>query len=829
MAPKTRRARATLLAALTVSMLVGAACDRGTLRITEPLAGQLSSAGPVQWSVRQWGAPAVDRGVRFLSRSETLTLVHPDGSTQPVDATFDSTGLAAGSLDLSVPGVYRLIAHVEDRFLGLRLSHRHDVEFEVVDLDRPATCEILNDVECLLPYPSSRFLVEDTTTATGFRLDLPAGGGPELNGPSLVVDALDSHDGFSPGVHPLVHIPGGVDIEASGASRLIPPVCCSGGPPYRGVRTHDDRSRQSDSPTLILDAETGERILHWVENDARAESSPRQALIFRPAQTLLAGRRYIVALRHLVGPDGSAVQPEPAFRALRDRLPSTIPALEQRRPAAERLFATLETHGVGREDLLIAFDFVVRSETQLTRTALSLRDQTFDWLDARDPTAGPGFSVESVEDRVCAPDQTVRRVVRGTFESPLFLEAFPDISNAGRIVLDPVSGLPVRNGTMQARFVITLPCVLLQGDGTEVGTLYSGHGAFNGLEAFADLNEEADTRLSLFNGTGRWQYITGTTAWLGWTDQEPAWLAVQIIGLGDSRLHDFQAWVDRSLQGQVNALLLSRMMKRGLFNVDPAFQLDLDADGILEGAFPGPEADHHYWGISLGGTFGLLQAALSPDTSKFVLAEGQINFAFQMQRWSQFPLFEALLQNIGLGEPLDQLVAIALVHELWVQVDPAGYVRNVLADRLPGSGEPPDVLAQVAWLDHQVNNHGSAMAARSMGLPNLFGSIQRGLVDIPDLPEGETASSALQIWGTGLDIQDPQQAPFIPPLANQIVPEDVCDPHFSRFRTAASWEQIVRFLRPGGVIENVCDGLCDAETPFEIRNGDTEPCDPLSP
>ncbi len=45
--------------------------------------------------------------------------------------------------------------------------------------------DILNDEECLLPYPSTRFLVP-ADTPTGLRLELPQIGLPAVNGPLTV-------------------------------------------------------------------------------------------------------------------------------------------------------------------------------------------------------------------------------------------------------------------------------------------------------------------------------------------------------------------------------------------------------------------------------------------------------------------------------------------------------------------------------------------------------------------------------------------------------------------------------------------------------------------
>ena len=45
--------------------------------------------------------------------------------------------------------------------------------------------------------------------------------------------------------------------------------------------------------------------------------------------------------------------------ALRDRRPTTIPGVEERRHHFEKLFKKLRRAKVGRQDLVLAFDFVV--------------------------------------------------------------------------------------------------------------------------------------------------------------------------------------------------------------------------------------------------------------------------------------------------------------------------------------------------------------------------------------------------------------------------------------------------------------------------------------
>src|SRR4029450_819976 len=90
--------------------------------------------------------------------------------------------------------------------------------------DNPNVCEILNNAECLLPYPSSRFEVPDPTTASGVRLSLPAYGFPTLVGPAVSPAPYNQLDGWSPTPQITMHFPGGVDLVQSNAARLIPPA-----------------------------------------------------------------------------------------------------------------------------------------------------------------------------------------------------------------------------------------------------------------------------------------------------------------------------------------------------------------------------------------------------------------------------------------------------------------------------------------------------------------------------------------------------------------------------------------------------------------------------
>jgi hypothetical protein len=228
------------------------------------------------------------------------------------------------------------------------------IAFETVALESPASCELLNDVECLLPYPSARFEVPDPTTPTGVRLAIPALGFPAVIGAATSPAPYNQLDGWSPTAQITMHFPGGVDLGLSDAPVQQPPgppVV----PPYEGIRMPDGRSLESDSPTVLLDADTGERVFHWVELDARASANPaRQALFLRAGKVLRAGGHYVVAVRGLRHADGSLVEPEPAFAALRDARPTTIEPLRRREAFEANVFAPLAAAGIARESLQLA-------------------------------------------------------------------------------------------------------------------------------------------------------------------------------------------------------------------------------------------------------------------------------------------------------------------------------------------------------------------------------------------------------------------------------------------------------------------------------------------
>ena len=78
-----------------------------------------------------------------------------------------------------------------------------------------------------------------------------------------------------------------------------------------------DASLAADSPTVILDMQTGERVAHFAEFDVRFDDPEQVLMYLRPAARLDEDRRYAVAIRDLHYDDGSDVAASEVFAALR--------------------------------------------------------------------------------------------------------------------------------------------------------------------------------------------------------------------------------------------------------------------------------------------------------------------------------------------------------------------------------------------------------------------------------------------------------------------------------------------------------------------------------
>jgi hypothetical protein len=661
-------------------------------------------------------------------------------------------------------------------------------------INTTVACDFLDEASCLLPYPSSYFLAPDPSTPTGLRINF----GPQslpANVGGTRVDPIDWNtlDGFSPG--PMImtvpnHTGFPVDLLTSNVA----------------FHTNFARSLDADHPTVLLDAATGDRVLHFAELDANTINTNERALIIRPGRRLDDGTRYIVALRNLVDFLGNPLKARLAFRALRDGVsPAEIEAacgtdcaaaFAARTAGFADLFQRLADAGVARGDLILAWDFTTASTQALTGWMVSIRDQAFAL-----PT--PTFTVTNVDDGGGAGrNANIWARIDGTFQAPLFMTADAPASR-----LNLVGGVPTQNGFATVPFVVDIPRIAV-GTGGSRATLW-GHGLLGSRGQIGSLSLLAQSYNFVIAGVD----MQGMSS----ADVVPA-----IVPL----VQDFSKFhfiPERLHQGFLHHLLLGRLLADPVagFNSHPAFAYGPGGTGVID------TSQVFYSGGSQGGIFGLAIMSFAENFTRGFLAVPGANYSTLLHRSIDFNPYLVLIRG-SYPSLLEQQILTALTQQLWDRAEPQGYLPHLLSGDLSDPPVPHKVLIHMATYDSEVSNLATEIAVRTLGVPQLT-PVHRSFFQIAEMAAPFDGSAFVEIdpmrgfsrcappgggsadpgsCTTDADCTAPKIcASGIPPLTNQ-APLFNNGAHGSTGSLEAGM-QIQEFLRTGGTIQQFCSGPCD--------------------
>jgi hypothetical protein len=631
-------------------------------------------------------------------------------------------------------------------------SDSTSASISVVDTTEPAfriealTCDPLDERACLLPWPNDAFTVPDATTRTGRRLAISADSTPtNVDGTHIDVTDQNRADGFSPGSAVLAFVPG-IDLEKS---RIAP-------------STDIGASLDPDSPIVLLDTESGERIPYWAELDAQAPVGD-QVLMVRPAIALPEGHRIVVVMRNLLDADGNPIPATEAFRATLDN--TTEPP--ERGSDFARILADVTAEGIDLSEVYLAWDFTVASTESLSGRALAMRDAAYAALG----DTAPAFTVTDTL------DSETTRVINGTYEVPNFLSG--DGSPGNTLLLDD-AGLPVLNPEQPA-YTAPFRCVLpLSGN---MPTIVFGHGLLGNLGQVDGLSFAADMGLAGVCGTDE----------IGMSTSDVPNLA-KIL----NDLSHFPEQADRMVQGILNQQFLGRLLNspRG-FAGSPAFQ---NAAGV-----PLVANDRTVFvGNSQGGILGGAASAVGNEWTNVVLGVPGINYSLLLTRSSDWPEFQAIFDK-AYTDPVDRVLALQLIQLLWDRGENNGYAQHLTDDLYPGTDNPKKVLLVQAFGDHQVANVSTEVLARTIGAAVHEPSLGPGRSadadpqwGIPALDYAAQGNAAVVVWDFG--------TPH-PPTVNlpPTDPEYGRDPHGAGSDEPLVLQQALTFLLTGEVTD-VCGG-----------------------
>ena len=517
-------------------------------------------------------------------------------------------------------------------------------------------CDPLMPTGCTLPWPSNLYLKPDPARQTGYTLTFGATSLPRnAGGVQLSPDPYKRLDGYGVGSHVLMIWP---NLDTSTLPTEADPMA--------GV--------QADANIVWLevgkDGKTLTPIPYWSELDLQPVNDTantvnadltKRVLFTRSAVPLHEGTRYIVAVRNLKDTAGKTYTPSPAFAAL---VAGTTAGstLAPRQARFDEIFQLLDGHGIKKDSLQLAWDFVTASHDTLHGRMIEMRDKAL----AAVGDKGPEITVTEVKTYTLAENPDLAAEITGTFKAPDFMETFqgPNGYELFRFHTD-ADGKLVQNGWRDAKFWLRIPQSALQGEPQEL--VEYGHG----------LNGDGG---EIHQG---WEAPHGNKRHL-------IYFAANMIGMSEDdtggivmMLQDFNYWhslPERVTAGVVEYTLLQLGMRERIADLAYVKQAGVKFAKDANGKIP-----VYYSGNSQGGIYGQTVLAVSPFVQRAQLGEAGANYSTLLHRSVDFndPFFP-ILKGVW-PDVTDQAVLLSMIQLLWDTVDPISYVRHISVDPLPGT------------------------------------------------------------------------------------------------------------------------------------------------
>lgn len=630
--------------------------------------------------------------------------------------------------------------------------------------DQPASLQIPTgcnpiafEYDCMLPFPSDYFLVDDPSLPGKKRVQLTNRAKPLARSTPIDILALNPSDGYSPLMPILAHFPQGVDTT--------------------NITFHDqdlDATTKPTSTTLLIDTKEKKLVAHWAEIDRNTDDEAQRALIVRPIARLEEQRRYIVAFQGLKDIKGQDISAPEGFRHLRDKLVgddgSELGALSKRYEA--EIFPLLDELGIARDGLVLAWDFTTKTNEHAQRNLFKIRQELIQRYEATPPTV----AVTKVEEFTKEQNENIALRLEGTIEVPLYV----DSDKAGAKLNYDEQGLVIAKGVAAVPFTLQVPhsAMPTEDSFTPARIMQYGHGFFGARE---------EINYSFMRGfSNERAFITASVDWWGMSEDDIGGLTTALVNDPNNAF----AFTDRVHQAIANQLALSYALKGPIHELEQLKRFEK----------PLFDAEHlYYYGISQGHIFGATFVPLSPHIDRAVFSVGGVSYSFMMSRSRNFAPFLTILKR-SFTSPVDLQKFMAMSQSAFDRVDPVLYTEHLISSSLPNSPAKRKILMQIGEGDAQVNNLATYIQARSSGVPLLTPSP----VQVWGLPTvtSPAPESALVVASFGIDP--------LPGYYSQ-TPKDETPAHEGVRKTGPLKEQLDQFLRPDGQINHLCQDTCNPD------------------
>lgn len=347
-----------------------------------------------------------------------------------VTATADALAAAAGACPAADADGHDGVTVDEIMQAVAALLHGCPIDEPVAIYDRSAIARFV-------PFPDDVWTRDDSSSATGVRLELPQ----ETRGVfRAFLRDMNRLDGFSPIGHFVVA------LSAAPDPATLPRTAAESLDASAAVGLFDV---DADSPTFA------QRVPFQlkVRDDTTPSGLRAHTLLIFPSIPLRPGGRYgLVMTRGVRSRDGRAFAPSPFMAAaLAGAVPGESAVTGRVRALAAGVLDMLSsrvTPAIAAADVALVLRVTVRTTDDLPADMLAMR--------AEIRAAGmPAVSIDRIEPGL--PSQSaVAAVVYGTFEAPDFRDGLFFRRDTG-------TGLPVRVRTQAVPFVLALPRAALNG------------------------------------------------------------------------------------------------------------------------------------------------------------------------------------------------------------------------------------------------------------------------------------------------------------------------------------------------------------------------------
>ena len=432
-------------------------------------------------------------------------------------------------------------------------------------------------------------------------------------------------------------------------------------------------STSAESPTLILEVSTGRLIPHWVELDYLSRSgnvsdpltpdllpevgNENYTLLINPSFRLNDGERYIVILRDLRDDNGELIPVSPAFQNILDGVEDTFEEEQRNFYYNERIFNVTSEYNISIDNIQLCWDFTVMSTPMQTSAMIKMRADAFNRI--QNNNIEYTIQPENIIDNPPELQPFIARKIVGTISVPWYLN-LETPSDLARIVYSDENNLlsdPVYQGNVDVPFEMLIPYTAINSSLVHEFTIW-GHGLFQTYETVEIISD------SLFS-TG---LIGLAVNFIGMSEEDALFIA-QAISLNMTNLIMIP---HRLHQSMINFLYLTKLVFSSQFIADNSV-FAFDGFNIMS---DNDNYNCYYIGASLGGIYGSVYMALSPDVTRGALLVPGFPFEFLLPRSSDFSEFWTIIES-RYPVDVDRIWVLSLIQLLWTQCSPSGYINHL--------------------------------------------------------------------------------------------------------------------------------------------------------